>query len=295
MNIIVSGAGGFLGRNFIDAALKVDDCRIIALTSQMDYFLKSYDTTDGRLRVVSSDDLSAIDWENIDILLNCAFPRNVDGVNMAMGLSYLQKLFSIAAEGKVSSVINISSQSVYSQVRDSAANEDTEINLETKYAIGKYTSELLLSSICKDIPHVNLRLASLIGVGFNQRVVNKFVASAINGNNLHIVGGQQRFGFLDIRDAVSALLSVVKEGHPYKRDIYNLGTNESVTLEDIAKMVCELSEKYCDNAVSYDIEQADIIQNSSLVCEKFFGDFHWMPMYSVKETIISLYENPESL
>lgn len=295
MDIIVSGAGGFLGRNFIDAALKVDGCRIIALTSQIDYFQKAYDTTDGRLRVVFSNDFYSIDWENIDILLNCAFPRDVDGVNMARGLSYLKDLFSIAAEGNVSSVINISSQSVYSQMRDSAANEDTEINLETKYAIGKYSSELFLSSICKDIPHVNLRLASLIGVGFNQRVVNKLVASAINGNNLHIVGGKQKFGFLDIRDAVGALLAVVKEVHPYKREIYNLGTNESVTLEDIAKMVCELSEKYCDNVVSYDIEQADIIQNSSMACEKFFEDFHWTPMYSVKDTIISLYENPESL
>ena len=79
------------------------------------------------------------------------------------------------------------------------ATEETSLNLETKYAVGKYATELLVNKICRNIPHTNLRMASLIGEGFEQRITNKLVAKAILGGDLDIIGGETTIWLLKCR------------------------------------------------------------------------------------------------
>lgn len=60
------------------------------------------------------------------------------------------------------------------------ADENTVLCLESKYAVGKYATELLVNAICgKAVLHTNIGLASLIGAGFDQRIVNKMVNQII--------------------------------------------------------------------------------------------------------------------
>ena len=62
-----------------------------------------------------------------------------------------------------------------------AADEQTPAVLESKYAVGKYWSELFVNTLFQGIRHTNLRMASLIGAGFDQRITNKFAKSNIVG------------------------------------------------------------------------------------------------------------------
>ena len=83
------------------------------------------------------------------IVINCAYPRNSTGTVIADGLKYIQGVFEAAVENRAAAIINISSQSVYSQQRTEAATEDTPLCLESPYAVGKHAIELMLESICK--------------------------------------------------------------------------------------------------------------------------------------------------
>lgn len=288
MKIVITGSGGFLGEHIIKQCIKQNSTiEIIAITSQAKSLSKKYNDC---IEVVDKKQLDKVVWDKIDILLNCAFPRNNDGEQMADGLSFISNAVNRATIGGVGAVINISSQSVYSQIRKVPATEETSLNLETKYAVGKYATELLVNKICRDIPHTNLRMASLIGEGFEQRITNKLVAKAIDGDNLDIIGGEQCFGFLDVKDAANGIIAVLNSRPTEWKEVYNLGTNESYTLSEIAEIISKVGEKYLGRRTSINYRGVSEWKNSSMCCDLFFRSFFWKPQYSMEDTINTLFQ-----
>ena len=288
MKIVITGAGGFLGEHLIKQCIKQESkIEIIAVTSQTESLSKKYK---GSIEIIDRKQLDKVDWNEIDILLNCAFPRNNDGEQMADGLSFISETVTRATIGGVGAVINISSQSVYSQMRKEPATEDTILNLETKYAVGKYATELLVNKICRNIPHTNLRMASLIGEGFEQRITNKLVAKVIAGGDLNIIGGEQRFGFLNVKDAANGIIAVFNSKPSEWKEVYNLGTNESYTLSEIAEMVSKMGEQYLDRKILINYQDISEWKNSSMNCDLFFESFSWKPQYNMSDTINMLFK-----
>ena len=290
MKILVTGASGFLGRFLLTELLKNRENTIIALTSKTEKLSSLFSSNNNRLVVFSSEKFESLDYNKIDILVNCAFPRNEDGIKMVEGLHFITGLLKAAAEGGVGAVINISSQSVYSQQRTEPATEETPLDLESKYAIGKYAAELLTNAICAGIPHTSLRLASLIGAGFDQRVTNKLIDKALCGEELIVLSGPQYYGFLDVRDAADAITAVINSDPVNWSEVYNLGTNEAYTLEDIAKTVVEIYNQKFSANISYKTDPSEKFLNSALNCQKFNKDFHWTPRHTLNDTIEWIFE-----
>ena len=282
--VIVSGAGGFLGSVLVRQLYEKTDGHIYALSSQKKPAVN--ELWENRVTYL---DKSALERGEIelgaeDVFINCAFPRNADGTQMADGLDYIKKTLESAVRGGIGAVINISSQSVYSQTRAEAATEDTALNLESTYAVGKYATELLTNSICRGIPHTNIRLASLIGVNFDQRLINKMVKFAAKGNDLRVVAGDQKFGFLDVRDAADAIVRMVCSEKRDWHEAYNLGPQHAYTLREMAQLVAELAEEMCGITVKINEEPGEGRQNSDLDCSLFYVDFGWKPTFSIRDT-----------
>lgn len=234
--IVITGASGFLGSCLVER-LK-DDCRytVYALSSKPDDLMQriggtnvSYNYKDAMVAEMLKD----------GIVINCAYPRNSTGRTIADGLKYIQRVFEAAVENCAAEIINISSQSVYSQQRTEAATEDTPICLESPYAVGKYAIELMLESICRGSKtrYINLRMASLIGPGFDQRIVNRFAMKLINGEAVKVVRQPKKMGFLDVEDAVSAILAIVSAIPNSIQPIYNVGNGNGYTVEEIYNVV----------------------------------------------------------
>ena len=237
MKVAVTGASGFLGNEVIRLLLQDEDCTIVAFTSQKVRLESTHHSC--RLIVYDRNDFKDKQFQDVDVLLNCAFPRNTDGVQMAKGLKYIKEVLEEAVKCKVREVINISSQSVYSQNKDYPASEDSELSLDSAYAVGKYASELLTNSICGDIKHTNIRLASLIGPEFDQRVVNKMIDAALKNRQIVFLGGVQKFGFMDIIDAAKAIVAVIKNYDLEIADVYNIGIVGGYSLEKLAECIKE--------------------------------------------------------
>ena len=185
-------------------------------------------------------------------------------------------------------VINVSSQSVYSQKRVLPADENTVLCLESKYAVGKYATELLVNAICgKAVLHTNIRLASLIGAGFDQRIVNRLVNQIIKNNEIHIIGGKQVFGFLDVRDAASAIITMTKSINNWY-EVYNIGSRNSYTLIEIANTILDVAQERYAKRGSMILEQNNAFQNSSLNCSRFYEDFRWSQKYSIRQSVVDI-------
>lgn len=205
-------------------------------------------------------------------IINCAFPRNTDGANVAIGLEYINSLFCAAKDYHSRAVINISSQSVYSQKRTHMADENTSLCLESEYAIGKYATELMLNSICRDLPHTNLRMSSLIGPYFNQRITNRLIDSIISEKRAIVSINKRRFGFMDVRDASDAILSLIGISPMVWKGVYCVGTGQGYSLMEIADELYTITknvlgffpeiqkiktEEYGDTSVSGDLLKRD--------------------------------------
>lgn len=289
--VVITGASGFLGRNLIAYLDENDKYVIYALSSQSKVLQEK-----SRYKNVKYYDKNAI-FTNQDklilenaILVNCAFPRNSTGTGMADGLKYIQGVFLKAKECKAKAVINISSQSVYSAKRETAATEETPVCLENTYAVGKYATELMLESLLQgtDIYFTNIRLASLIGPGFDQRIVNRFVSYALESDCLHVKRNWQVFGFLDVEDAVNALSRVLDKDCSSWNTVYNLGPIGGYSLENLSNSVKKVIKQKTDNDIRIEINESDEMSNSTLDANRFYKDFGYTPQVSIETSILKI-------
>ena len=274
---MVTGAGGFLGKNLV-VELVARGHSVYAVTSKSEDELGA----SGLAAVVPNRDFKAIAelLDGVDVLVNCAFPRNVDGYQLADGMDYLQRLFAIAGASKVGAVVNISSQSVYSQTRTEPAREDTPVCLESKYAVAKYASEQLLEAYCGDKPHTNIRLASLIGPGFDQRVVNKMVARGLDCGQVAVSGENILFDYMDVADAVRALACMVGAENSDWALVYNLGSGQPESLLCLAELVVSSLRRHALDCELAESELLSSARSSALDAAAFERRFNWAPRLS---------------
>lgn len=290
MTIAITGAGGFLGTELLKQLSEKKDITVYAFTFDFERERRTHIKSENIIDIDNSE-AHTFDYSKVDVLINCAFPRNVEGTGFSEGLVFIQKVIEKAVNDKVGSVINISSQSVYDQSRTKPADENAEIVLGTKYAVGKYWSELFVNSLCRNIRHTNLRMASLIGEGFDQRITNKFAAKIINGEQLTVLGGEQRFGYLDVRDAASGIITVgLSEGD--WDEVYNLGNDGSYTLQEIAQAAVEVGRELGfdakDPVVNANIDGKK--QNSALDCGSFEKRFAWEAQLGILDTLTDIFK-----
>lgn len=242
--IVVTGASGFLGRNLVDRLGMDEQFAVYALSSKGDELQKN--NPEERVVYCHKDIFQTDDAILFDAtVVNCAFPRNSSGISMADGLHYIQRLFDRAVDCEARAIINISSQSVYSARRLEAATEETPVCLESPYAVGKYATELMLESACRGSKtrFTNLRMASLIGPGFDQRIVNRFVLKILNNEEVTVAKQKKELGFLDVEDAVSAILALIATAAEQWKPVYNAGNGQGYTIEEIFTEVSTVVRK----------------------------------------------------
>lgn len=280
--LVIIGAGGFLGSAIIREATKLK-LKIIAITSRP-WEIKN---TSGDI----CDTLETTKFLNgeyqmsgTDVIINCLFPTNANGYQMANGLEKTFRVIKNAKESNAGAFINISSQSVYAPRREKAADEDEALCLETPYAVAKYSSEAFCDLVFQGRPHTNIRLASLLGIGYDQRIVNRMVGQALNGEKLKIIGGMQRYGFLDVRDAAAGIVKIALSDFTNWKPIYNLGRTESYTLLNVVEIIVSEMEKR-GLSVSYKVLEGTDTRNSSVNADRFMKDFMWEPEISLSQTI----------
>jgi len=295
--ILITGACGYLGQNLIKHLIQEDDYELLLFDLDK---VRIKDIFNGKTEnTFDKSDLEygRIQLGNVDILLHLGFARpHHSNEEIADSLKFTIELFTRANAHHIPAIINISSQSVYSTEERQLRTENTSVAPSIPYAQAKYATELFLSSlktINNQLHFSSLRLAALSG-GANGLVAEadflyKFVSNAIEGKLIKIVGGTQQIERLDIRDAVKAIIKMLKSNSQDWKPVYNLGSGQITSLLEIAHKVSQIAMVYNGgNQSKIEIEAKETNLNFGMNSLLFYNDMQWQPENDLNNTIVSL-------
>ena len=156
-----------------------------------------------------------------------------------------------------------------------------------KYACEKLGNILFANT---DIQFINVRMASMVGLAYQERIINKMIKFALAGNKIKIVGGSQLFSFLHIEDAAQALTLLAGTAKENLQNIYNLGTAECYDINKLAAVVAESIEKKTGNTIAIETENADVKHSIPLDVAAFTRDLQWSAQISLPQIVNEIVE-----
>lgn len=284
--VLITGANGVLARNLIHN-LMTQDFDIYGLTRAIDFEKQIQNI---KYYTINEFYEGKLDDIKFDIVINCAFTQKMEAEAVSSSIEYTKKLFSKLVEMNVDSVINISTQRVYGDYREGRADENYPVNPSNVYALGKYFAEILAEIIFKgtNIKHTNLRIGSLIGTEYPDRIINKMIQIAKKTNTITVQNGKQQFGYVHVEDMAKAIAMFVSKDNKNWEPVYNIGSNEKITLLDIAEKIRDKMNKK-GYKISIKIKDSDkkTLMKSALF-EKFTG---WKQAIKVENFIEELLED----
>lgn len=149
-------------------------------------------------------------------------------------------------------VLVASTSEVYGKNTTGPLREETDrvlgspLKTRWSYSTSKAVDEILAHVYWKEksVPTIIVRLFNTVGPrqsGAYGMVIPRFVSQALAGKPLQVHGdGRQSRCFLHVSDVVGALTQIV--AHPMAvGQVFNLGSQEEVTIEELAKRIIRIS------------------------------------------------------
>ena len=284
--LVLTGAGGRIGRSLIARVIGLTKWRIIAFSSSLDVDPAWGD----RVHIHGNEEIDTLlpTLFDVDTCVHLAFSRRFKtNSEIALSLDFSAKLYK-AAFACGCRVINLSTVGVYG-LNPSFPDENTKPAPDSLYSMAKYASEVLMYSCFQDslVDTTNVRLS---GIAQSQRVLPIFIENAKSKGVIQITGGKQQFSWIDIRDAVDALIALVAYDGKW-RGVYNVSLDKRrFMITDLAEVVASVAERKGYTKTEIIVTPSD----DNPICvgwssEAFMQDTGWKPKVSIEETITDMF------
>lgn len=240
-NVLVTGAGGFIGR-YLTAALIDSGATVTGLT------VGGIDSG-GSVRWIPGDitrpgTLSGV-CDGIDVIYHLAAISNVarsiqdpfTTINTnTMGTA---NLLEEARKSKVKKFVYISSAHVYGAPRYVPVDEAHPLSPREPYAASKIASENIVQAYgnAYGMGHAIVRPFNVYGPGQDTSfLIPGVIAQALNDGKIMIGNLEPTRDFLFVGDAVSGFVTIGGKGS----GVYNIGSGEEVRVLDVVTMIRDL-------------------------------------------------------
>ena len=257
---LVTGGHGLIGHNVVarlqdrDETVAVIDNHTnygIIPQAEIDYLIgerlaklkKSYKHYD--VDIVNSHYVeAAIAAEKPEVIIHCAsFPRQkVVNANPANGADVMMKglinLLESAKKHNVQRFVYISSSMVYGDFEDQVL-EDDECNPQGQYGIMKLAGEWLVKDYARrtGMEYVIIRPSAVYGpLDVEDRVVAKFMLTAMRGGVLRVNGANETLDFTYVDDAADGIVAAATRIMA-RNNTYNITKSHSVSLLEAAEKI----------------------------------------------------------
>lgn len=249
---LVTGGAGFIGSHLVDRLLK-NGWEVTVLdnfsTGSFENIKQAFET--GRLKIIIGDaktiDLTG-ELESVDYIFHMAANPDVreisPSVHFQENILATFNILEYARKVRTKFFVFASSSTVYGDASKLPTPEDYgPLKPISLYGAAKLAAEGLVSSYCHTFGMigVSLRLANIVGPRLTHGIVYDFINKLReNPKRLEILGdGTQKKSYVWVEDCIEAILHVLKSSTVFRYEVYNIGSEDWITVSEIADMVIE--------------------------------------------------------
>lgn len=310
MKVLVTGGLGLIGHNVVQRLQKRGD-EVIIIDTRTTYGIIPYDEIDylmeERMKKIAPDtviyNVSIEDAHKLDSIFKqhqpdvvihmASFPRQkVVNANPAWGAKVMMEglinVLESAKNHRVERVVYISSSMVYGDFEDQVLEDDT-CNPIGQYGIMKLAGENIVKDYHRrtGMEYVILRPSAVYGpLDVEDRVVAKFMLTAMRGGVLRVNGATETLDFTYVDDAADGVVSAATRIMS-KNNTYNITKSHSVSLLQAAEMIVKLVGK---GTIEVKDKDADFPSRGALCIDRAKIILGFDPKVDVEEGFQKYYE-----
>ena len=315
MNVLITGAGGFIGSFLVESISSDSQSYVYALVSPWDKpsFRSKCNKNINEIIINLSkvEELTLLfDRFSIDIVIHCAFITDTSTKSMSaqkienLNILTSSKLIELSLKSFVKRFVFISSAGIYkNQRKDLLNNEVDSILPRNNYFYHKLAVENTISYHSKIQDSTNfiiLRLGTIFGENEKSSSTRPktslihqilFFHKKQNFVRLNDLGIFKDFFYINnINSLIFSILYTKKHDHL----IYNVGSNQSFSIKEIFQILFQ--NKIDCNYSIVDKANADIVVNLShnrapLDIDRISDSFSFNPYFTFEESIVKMFTN----
>jgi nucleoside-diphosphate-sugar epimerase len=310
MKYIVTGGAGFIGHNVVKQLEELGhECFVLDSVTNYGFVNKDeleYLTKERNSRKKAGTHY--VDLRNHKAVANfflnfsngvaavihlASFPRQkVVSANPVWGSEVMStalvNLLEETKRHKIPKFVYISSSMVYGNF-DNDVTEDYNCRPQGQYGIMKLMGEHLVKDYTRRgcFDHVIIRPSAVYGeYDVEDRVVSKFMLSAMRGETLRVNGANETLDFTYVEDAAAGVVGATLSNNAVN-NIYNITKSHSTTLLEAASLAIKIAGK---GTVEVRNKDADFPSRGALNINAARRDFGFDPKVDVEEGFRRYYE-----
>ena len=303
--ILVTGGMGFIGHNVVRLlqSLKHDVQVVDALTSygvtnkeELEYLYNQRLTKINKKTQIYKIDIADSSLDQVfdsfkpDVVIHLAsFPRQATvranpteaAHTMCKGLV---NVLDCCARHEVAKVLYASSSMVYGNFDD--AKEDDQLNPSGSYSIWKIAGEELVKEYNRNtgLDYVIVRPTAVYGpMDVSDRVVSKFLISAMRDEKLNVNGADETLDFTFVDDCATGIV-LASLGHTI--GTYNISRSHRCTIAEAANLAVKIVGK---GSVNIRDKDKDFPSRGTLNTSKAQKDFKFDPKIDIDKGLEMYY------
>ena len=299
--IIVTGCAGFIGSHLVEKLLKLNK-KIIGIdnlnTGQKKFLKESLKNKNFKFIKCNLLNLKKIKEifrksesvyhlaANADVRYGFKDPYKDLEQNTIVTSNVLEAM----RLNNIKKIIFCSTGSIYGEPKKFPTPENVSFPLQTSfYGASKLAGESLVQAYCENYGFKTwiFRFVSILGNRYTHGHVYDFCKQLFkNRKILKALGdGYQKKSYLNVGDCIKAILIATSKSKN-KVNIFNLGTNEYITVKDSIKIIC--NELRLKPKIYFSGGKRGWIGDSPFIylSNKKIKSLGWKPKFTIKESLI---------
>ena len=312
MKILVTGGLGFIGHNVV-ALLERQGHSVVVIDNETDYGIIpkdefKYIINERRLKIATQDIYKHdIAWLSaaklmqdhaIDRVVHLAsFPRQkVVNANPAMGSRTMSEgllnLLEASVKANIKKFVYISSSMVYGNFIGNHLNglpENYATNPLGQYGIMKLAGEWLVKDYQRrtNLPYTILRPSAVYGpYDVEDRVVSKFLLTAMRGGEIQVNGSNESLDFTFISDIADGIVAATLSDNTGNRT-YNVTRSHARTLLEAAELAVKIAGQ---GSIRVNDPDNNFPSRGQLNTVRAQNDFSFNPTVNIEQGFQEYYE-----
>lgn len=256
-NMLITGAAGFMGSEFLRQSLQDDEFNIVVVDA-LSYSGNPANIASfaSRITFYEADISSKVAMEEIfkkhrfDLVVNFAAESHVDR-SIVNPMAFVNSnsvgvviLLQLSKEFEVDLFFQISTDEVYGSIHEGLASEKSPILPSSPYSASKAAAENFIFGYHKTFGMDYLIVRSCNNYGIRQypeKLIPFFISRIYQGMDLPLYGnGQNVREWINVRDFATACLQLIRL--QARNDVYNISSGDFKTNEQIALLLCEMMD-----------------------------------------------------